>query len=156
MRLILVDEVYQLTESASLCLPKTTSLREVAEKFAHDKSVRAVFLVDKKDRFVGMLRRVDLLKWVHLYLYGRTGGGAASTGEVLRLTFAKKASDLARGEAATWGVRPRDTLESAMNKMMINGEVILPVLDDDNKVLGDLRATDLLVEAFDILKKSEK
>ncbi len=155
MRLILVDEVYQLTESASPCVPESSTLEEVAKLFARDNVVRAVFLVDEQQRFSGMMRRADLLKWVHLYLYGKTGGGAASTGEVLRLTFAKHASDLARGDANTLGVRPQDTLESAMNKMMINAETVLPVLDDDNKVLGDLRATDLLKVAFAIVKKAE-
>jgi CBS domain-containing protein len=150
MKNILVSEVYTLSESASLSLPETTPLEEVITQFAHQPVVRAIFLVDSNERFAGMIRRLDLLKWLHLQLYGRTGGQKASTGEILRLTFAQKARDLARGDSTSMGIRPSETLQNAMNKMIQYGEGILPVLDDDGKILGDLRVTDILLKLIEL------
>lgn len=150
MRKILVDEVYQLSETASLSLPESTSLEEVVNRFAHESGIRAIFLVDSRQRFTGMVRRIDLLKWIYLQLFGKTGGETASTGEILRLTFAKQAKDLARGDPTTMGVKPEDNLQTALNKMILNGEAILPVLDDEGKIKGDLRTTDVLLKALEI------
>jgi CBS-domain-containing membrane protein len=156
MQKILIEEVYQLSESASLSLPEDTPLEELVERFAHERGIRAIFLTDSRGRFSGMIRRIDLIKWIYLQLFGRTGGEKASTGEVLRLTFAKKAKDLARGDSSTMGIKPTDTLETALNNMILHGEAIIPVLDKEGKILGDLRATDVLLQTLEMGNDSPK
>lgn len=150
MKNILVSEVYTLSETACLSLPEDTPLEEVVRQFANQPVVRAIFLTDSKERFTGMIRRLDLLKWLHLQLYGRTGGQRAFTGEIMRLTFAQKARDLARGGSTSMGVRPSDTLQHGMDLMLQYGEGVLPVLDSDGRILGDLRVTDILRKMIEL------
>lgn len=150
MKTIQVESVYKLSEPAFLAMPESALLEEVADRFAHEPYVRAIFLIDSRKRFTGMLRRIDLLKWIYLQLFGKTAGQKASTGEVLRLTFAQKAKDLARGDSTSMGVKPSDTLQTAMNQMIAYGEAILPVLDDEGKILGDIRVTDVLLKAQEL------
>ena len=150
MKTILVESVYTLSEPAYLAMPESALLEEVVDRFAHEPYVRAIFLVDSHQRFTGMLRRIDLLKWIYLQLFGKTAGQKASTSEVLRLTFAQKAKDLARGDSTNMGVRPSDSLQTAMNQMTAYGEAILPVLDDEGEILGDIRVTDVLLKALEL------
>jgi len=150
MKQILVEEVFQLAGPASLSVPDDTSLKEIVDRFAHQPSIRAIFLVDSKQRFCGMLRRVDLAKWLYLKLFGKTGGGKASTGEAIRFALAEKAKDLARGDSESMGVHPEDTLQEAMNQMIFHGEAIIPVVDKDGKILGDLRISEVLLKALEL------
>ena len=150
MKKILVEEVYKLAGPASLSVPENTSLKEIVERFAHEPGIRAIFLVDSKKRFCGMIRRVDLAKWLYLKLFGKTGGGAAPTGEILRLAFADKARDLARGDSESMGIHPEDTLQEAMNQMIFHGEAIIPVVDKEGKILGDLRISEVLMKALEL------
>ena len=150
MKQILVSEVYNLAGPASLSVPDGTSLKEIVERFAHEPAIRAIFLTDSEQKFCGMLRRVDLAKWLYLKLFGKTGGGRASTGEAIRFAFAEKAMDLARGDSESMGVHPEDTLQEAMNQMIFHGEAIIPVLDKEDKILGDLRISEVLLKALEL------
>ena len=150
MKKILVEEVYQLAGPASISVPDDTKLEEIVKKFAHEPGLRAIFLVDSKQRFAGMIRRVDLVKWLYLKLFGKTGGGRSSTGEALRFAFAEKAKDLARGDSESMGVHPSDSLQTAMDQMITHGEAMLPVLDKESKILGDLRISEVLLKAIEV------
>ena len=156
MKEITVSEIYQLNDPAYASMPADTLLAEIARKFAYEPELRAVFLIDPKQRFTGMIRRSDLMKWLYLQLFGKVGGEAASTGEALHLTFAKEAKDLARGDSASMGVKPSDSLQAALDKMITQGESILPVLDDEHKMLGDIKASSVLLKALEVWEESKK
>ena len=72
-----------------------------------------------------------------------------STGEILHLAFATKAKDLARGDWRYFGVKPSDTIQTALERMIAYGDAIVPVLDNEGKVLGDLRVTEILMKALE-------
>jgi len=69
----LVAEVYKLHGTASVSIPADSPLEKVISTFVREPSLRGVFLVDSKDRFVGMVTRVDLIRWAHLNLTGGKG-----------------------------------------------------------------------------------
>lgn len=149
MKTILVEEVYHLSVPGSISVPEGTSLKEVVTRFAREPELRAVFLVDSHQRFTGTIRRADLLKWLYFQLFGRLGEEKGSTGEILRLAFATKAKDLARGDWRYFGVKPSDTVQTALERMIAYGDAIIPVLDDEGKVLGDLRVTEVLLKTLE-------
>jgi CBS-domain-containing membrane protein len=148
MKPILVEEVYQLSEPASLSVPEGASLQEVVTSLALMPELRAVFLVDSHERFAGTLRRADLLKWLYFQLFGKLGVEKGSTGEILRVALATKAKDLARGDWRYFGVTPSDTIQTALERMIAYGDAIIPVLDNEGKILGDLRVTEILIKAL--------
>jgi len=154
MKQVLIKDVCNLSETAYLAMPETTMLQELANRFAHEHGIRAIFLVDSRQRFTGMVRRIDLLKWMYLQLFGKTGGEKPSTSEILRLTFAKTAKDLARGYPTTIGVKLQDNLQTALDKMIENREAIIPVLDADGKIAGDLKASDVLLKALEMASQT--
>lgn len=150
MKQILVEDVYKLVGPASISVPDDTPLKEIVYRFAHEPGIRAIFLIDSKQRFVGMLRRVDLAKWLNLKLFGKPGGRAAPTGEIVRLALADEAKDLARGDSESMCVHPEDTLQTAMSRMISYNEAIIPVVDKEGKILGDLRISEVLLKALEL------
>ncbi|MFA5055279.1 MAG: CBS domain-containing protein [Dehalococcoidia bacterium] len=156
MKTITVKEIYSPTDSCYLCFQENAPITGIAEKFAHDPSLRAVFLTDSKGKFTGMVRRSDMMKWLYLQIYGKVGGGDVSTGDAIQFTLAKEAIDIARGNADSIGVKPEDTLQKALDKMIAHKESIVPVLDNEDKILGDLRASTVLKKALEMWEKEKK
>jgi len=75
-----------------------------------------------------------------------------STGEIIHLAFATRAKDLARGDWRYFGVKVSDTIQDALERMIACGDAIIPVLDNEGKVLGDLRVTEILIKALEFGK----
>ncbi|MFH1560790.1 MAG: CBS domain-containing protein [Chloroflexota bacterium] len=150
METILVEDVYKVHGTSSVSVPQEIALEEIITKFAREPGVTAVFLVDSRERFAGMISRADLLKWAQLRLPGRGGSREIHVGEVLRLVFATKAEDLARGDRRSLGVRPNDTLAKALEQMINQEEITIPVLDSEGKIMGDLRLSEVLHKALEV------
>jgi CBS-domain-containing membrane protein len=155
MKPILVEEVYHLSEPASLSVPEGTPLQEVIARLAQGPELRAIFLVDSHQRFAGTIRRADLLKWLYFQLFGKFGVEKGSTGEIIHLAFATRAKDLARGDWRYFGVKLSDTIQDALERMIAYGDAIIPVLDDEGRVLGDLRVTEILIKALEFVKPDQ-
>lgn len=144
MKRILVEDAYRVHGMASVVVPEGTSLEEVVTRFAQGPGVRAIFLIDSRERFAGLITGIDLLKWVQARFFGGRRSGGIALGDVLRVVFATKAKDLARGDWRSLGVKPTDTLETALEQMITHKEGTIPVLDDEGKILGDLRLSEVL------------
>ena len=67
-----------------------------------------------------------------------------------------KAKDLAHGEWSSLGVKEADTLQTALNQMVEYQEDVIPVLDDEGRILGDLRISEVLFKALGVGKQAEQ
>ena len=156
MKMIRVEEVYKLYGMASVLMEKDISLEEVITKFTHDPGCRAVFLVDSLQRFAGIITRIDLMKWMHRRVFGQEEMRTLSVGGVLRLVIDTKVKDLAQGEWRSLGVNESDTLQTALNQMVEYQEDVIPVLDEEGHILGDLRISEVLFKALTVGKQAEQ
>ncbi len=140
----LVADVYKLHGSATVLMPADSSLEETIGALVREPSLRGIFLADSKQRFVGMVTRLDLIRWAHLNLTGGKGRHEIPISEFFRIVDARKAKDLASGDARILAVREKDSLQAALDKMLDYEEDVIPVLDGEGKVLGDLRLSEVL------------
>lgn len=149
MKTIRVEEVYRLHGTASASLPEDVPLKEVIARFAHEPGLRAVFLIDAEQRFAGVVTRIAIMKWAHFQLFGRwrTEISASATSQVVD---SARAEHLARGDWRSLGVKESDTLETAFNQMMNFGEDVIPVLDSEGRIIGDLRLSEVLLKAVEV------
>lgn len=112
--------------------------------FVSHPSSRGIFLVDSRQRLECMVTRVDLLRWAHLQATRGKGRHETPIAEFFRLIDARKGKDLAcRGQQAV-SVKASDTLETALNKMLEYEEDVIPVVDNEGRVIGDLRLSEVL------------
>ena len=149
MRDLKVRDVFDPEETFSMVVPEIMPLAEVISRFAHEPRLRAVFLVDSRRRFAGVLTRRDLLRWARCRLGGRLGDDRPSAAGLLRLVAAASVKNLAQGNWDTLGVKLDDSLDEALHQMTAHDETILPVLDDEGKILGDLRLSETLLKALE-------
>lgn len=149
MKTIRVEEVYGLHGTASTSVCEDISMEGVISRFAYEPDLRAISLVDSRQRFVGVITRADLLKWSTIILL-RGKVGVASVGEARRLVSATKANDLRRSDWPLLGVWETDTLETAVNQMLSCNEETIPVLDSEGRILGDLRLSEVLLKAIEV------
>jgi len=62
---------------------------------------------------------------------------------------ARKGKDVLRGEAQLVGVKETDTLQTALDQMIASKEDIIPVLDSDRKIIGDLKLSEVLLKTIE-------
>jgi hypothetical protein len=139
-----VAEVYKLHGTTSLVMNEYEPLEKVIGTFAQQPSIRGVFLVDRNQYFNSVITRIDFIRWVHLQLSGGKGMDRVSIWDILKLVEAKTAKDLALSYQKYISVKESDSLQTALDKMLRYEEDIIPVLDHEGKVLGDLRLSEVL------------
>ena len=144
-----VRDVFDPEETFSVVVLETMPLAEAISRFAHEPRLRAVFLIDSRLRFAGVLTRRDLLRWARYRLGGSFQDDWPSATGLLRLVTAASVKDLAQGNWDTLGVKLDDSLDEALHQMTAHDETILPVLDDEGKILGDLRLSEILLKALE-------
>ena len=149
MKTILVKEVYQLHGTASISVTEEVLLEDIISRFAHEPGIRGVFLIDEKQRFAGIVSRTAIMKWAEFQLFGKWKNGVPAP-EVTHLVDSVKAKNMARGDWRSYGVKEFDTLEEAFNQMMSFGEDVIPVLDEDGRIIGDLRISEVLLKALEV------
>jgi len=144
----LVSDVYKLHGSVSVSIKTDSSITEIIGEFVRNPSIRGIFLVDSKLRYAGIVSRIDLLRWAHLKLAGGKGRSEISISDFFRISDARKASDLTSGIPRTPSVKENDTLQAALDKMLDYEEDIIPVLDSEGRILGDLGLSEVLWAGF--------
>ena len=130
--------------TVSIIVHESEPLREVSAKLASNPAVRGIFVVDSRGKFTGLISSVKLMKWVHLELFGGKGRKAITIGEVFSLIYASKAKDLLRRDLSSISLKETDTFQSALDKMIEYEEDVIPVLDKDGTIIGDLTLNEVL------------
>ena len=148
MKTIKVAEVYQVHGTCTVSIPQDSPLENIINRLGHEPELHAVFLVDSHQRLAGVITRISLMKWAHSQLFG--GRRELSPWEVLQFVDATKAKDLIHSDWQSLAVKESDNLESALNIMIDHDEDVLPVLDSEGTVLGDLRLSEVLLKALEV------
>jgi len=125
-------------------LPEDTSLEKLACDLSDDHRLHGVFLVDSKEKLVGVLDRRNLLDWTRMQLGIRIREEQFQVGTIRKLVFAAKAVDLCDPLSRDAAVTPENTLADALDKMAQFNLVDIPVLDSEGKVISDLSISEIL------------
>jgi len=91
----------------------------------------------------------DAGKWAEFQLFGKWKNGIPAP-EIANLFDLVKAKHLAHGDWHSLGIKECDTLEKAFELMMRLGEDVIPVLDEDGKIIGDLRLSEVLLKVIEV------
>lgn len=139
----LVSSVHRMHGIAGISLREDTSLEDTIRTMAENPTLLAVFLVDSQNRYISMVSRGDLVKWAHLNITGGKGSNMPIS-EFYRIIDARKAKDLASPFLKSLALKESDTLQKALHLMAEYEIDTLPVLDENRKIIGDLRLSEAL------------
>ena len=145
MQTIYVAEVCEQSEMQALVMDREMSLTEAVKEFATNHNLRGIFITDAEDRLVGVINKQDLLKWVGLQLNQWAKGEPMSIGQMRRLVNAQKVSDLVAPGSESAALYLQDTLADALQKMTAFNLADLPVVDDNGRIINDLRLSEILL-----------
>jgi CBS domain-containing protein len=149
VKTILVKDVYQLHGTATDSIPEDASLEHIISRFAHEIGLRGIFLIDARQRFSGVITRPALMKWAHYQLFSGKGRHDIAIFDFFRIVDAKKAKDLVSGDPKPITIKETDTLQTALDKMLDHEEDGLPVVDNELRIIGDLRLSEVLLKAIE-------
>lgn len=144
MKTIRVAEVCRLTPLQIMVVNGEEPLSKVVHAFAVRHDQHDVFLVDDEERLVGVISVQDLLQWARLYLGLPVPSSSLTLGQVRRLMLAHHARELARMGSQKAAVYEDDTLEEALTHMAQYNLTAIPVLDEEGRVINDLRLSEVL------------
>ncbi|HEY93980.1 MAG TPA: CBS domain-containing protein [Dehalococcoidia bacterium] len=153
MNSVSVGEVYKLDGTASEQISQDESIEFVINRFAENPGLRAIFLVNVNNRFSGLITRGNLLRYIHLQVYGGQGRPDLTISELYRYIHAKNALDLVSEPPQHVSLKETDTLKTALEMMMDYELDVLPVVDKQNRILGDLRLSEILVKTIELGKE---
>jgi CBS-domain-containing membrane protein len=128
----------------ALVVQQDMPLAEAVRQFATNHALRGIFLIDEMQQLVGVVNKLDLLRWVGMQLDEPPAGEPISVGEMRRLVTAQKVADLAATGSGQAAVRLDETVADALRKMTYYQLADIPVVDDEGRVVNDLRLSEIL------------
>lgn len=144
MHTIYVAEVCKTSTLHALVAPQGMPLAKAIQHFMQDCNLRGIFLVDDAGRLTGVLNKHDLLDWVRVAFPLPPQGPYPLKAQLRRAVMAETAGDLARAESVETAVTLQDSLAVALQKMVRYNLVDIPVLDENGRIVNDLRLSEIL------------
>ena len=143
MKKTLVAEVSALSTMKALVLPGRTPLAEAIDRFASNEGQHGIFLTGNDGRLSGVVNNDDLLDWARLQ-FDVMPGDPLPVGKVRRLISATTIADLAGRNSERMSVRVNETISDALIRMASFELEDIAVLDEDGRIVNDLRLSEVL------------
>ena len=147
LKKIKVKDIYRLDDDNPIFLKLPDDFSQVVINFANHAELRGIFVVDDDDRFLGVITRTDMLDWARVKLGGFKLKPLTDMDKTLRLITLIRATsvgEILRSETKQAAVKTEDTLERALRVMVKTDLIVLPVVDEEQCVIGRLRLAELL------------
>ena len=142
-----VKDAYRLNDEEPIVVKLEDEIDHVIENFAQHSELSGIFVVEEEARFAGVITRTDLLDWARVKVGATLMRPLQDRSKALRLIsliHASQVSDILRQGTKKAAVNPDDTLARALRRMIEADLVILPVLDENEHIIGSLTLSELL------------
>ncbi len=142
-----VEEVCNLTPDALLIVRPDAEVGEIIQQFADRSDLRGIFVADETGHLQGVVTRTDLLDWARVRLGASLYPPYRDLEKTLRLASMIRASTAAEimhpgsGRAA---VQAHETLNVALRRMIEMDLILLPVVDTENRIIGEINLSCIL------------
>ena len=149
---LFVRSVYNSVRMNSLIVDENETLRETIMKFSEQPELKGIFILDKSKKLKGVVTRIDLLNLVKIKI-GKDLGEVPLRTLHLRELKEVKTKDIASVYSKAAFVKLEDLLEKALKLMIDMDLVAIPIVDDDNNIIGDLKLSDILLKLYTASEK---
>lgn len=142
-----VNDLYLKGMSPPIIVQSEKNLTRVIKKFTEFPEARGIVVVDEDNKLLGVFTRRDLLDWARVKVGINSDAGKlwlAEETRLLKIIMSFTAGDLISPESSRAWVGLKDSLSQALQLMVDLDLICLPVLDDDEQIIGDLKFMDIL------------
>ena len=153
VRTITVRDIYRHGKKRTLVIGGDKPLEEVIKRFAKPYVLRAIFVVDDKQRLIGVITRIDLLNYVKVKL-GKWDYLARypSWKQAIKYMHARKAKDLVHKQSSDAYVKLDDTIEKVLQIMFDYELIDVPVIDNKGRIMGEIGLTEIMLKLLNSSK----
>lgn len=155
MQTIYVADVCEQSNMQALIVDQEMLLVDAVKEFATNHDLRGIFIKGEQGRLVGVINKKDLLHWVGLQLDQIPKGEPMSLGQMRRLVNAQRVTDLAALGSENAALNLDDTLSDALHKMTAFNLSDIPVIDENGRIINDLRLSEILLFMINVPRKKE-
>ena len=140
---LLVKDVFEI-RTLSLIVKEEEQITEIIKHYAEKPSLRGIFVVDKGQKLKGVISRTDLLQWAKFKIGADIGSDNIAVDEINRYAYSTTAKDIMYRYSVETFVKPEDNLELALEMMLSEDILAIPVVDEEKKIVGDLTLSEVL------------
>jgi len=147
---LLVKDVFEIAKTLSLIVDEGEPIHKIIKHYVENPSLRGIFVVDKERRLKGIVTRTDLLQWAKFRIGAYASNDSLIVDKINRYVYSTTAKDIVHRYSSETYVKPEDNLTSAL-EMMLNEDILdIPVVDEEKRIIGDL----ILSEVLDAIVRS--
>ena len=132
MRSMTVAQLCKPSRLRALVLHKETLLQDIVKSLVSEKALFGIFLVDSEERLIATLNHRQLLCWARLQ------SGSTMQLESFITAGQLQVWQLAVPEGGQTAVTLTDSLLDVVQKMVKQHLTIVPVVDDNGRLVSDL------------------
>ena len=144
---LMIRDVYGFDTNPSLIVGPDEDFADIIQRFANLPELRGIFVADTEQRLLGIITRTDLLDWARMKLSPVSqvlSPHHEKTFRLISLIHASTAGQVMRPDSHRAAVKPDDSLAHALRLMIELDLIVLPVVDEANRIVGDLKLSELL------------
>lgn len=134
----------------TLLVYEKDTIRNAIRHFAEDPCCGGIFIIDKDKRFKGVITRYDLLTWAKFKIGAGIGSEQISIEEIHKYVHSTKIREFINKYNDQISLTPDNSLLDALNMMLSEDLITVPVVDEGGKILGDLKLSEVLTKILDI------
>lgn len=142
--------------SLALSVREDDGIETAIRRFAQQPETHVLFVVDKEGKLQGMVKIRHLLNWVRMKMgisRERHNFTIAEAFDAVKLSQSNKIGDII---SPVVSVKREDSLGHALN-LMANEEVVeLAIVDDEGRLAGEVKLTDIMTRLLDFSDNNKK
>ena len=149
---IRIKDFYEIDEEPPIVISQADEFVKVIKIFLDSSELRGIFVTDLDGQFVGVITRSDLLDWARVQVGDYFGEGGQSSDKTMRLSNIIRATtvgEILNPNSVIAAVRLEDTAKDAMGKMVQLNTIVIPVIDEDNQIIGDIKLSEILAASLE-------
>lgn len=136
-----VDEIYEEQLGHGAIIDDSTPLSEVVDALHYKEALEALYVVDPRERYVGVITRRDLVGWVEHTLEAPQSRDAFPWDGLAKRARQARAEDAVNPRSREIPVEPGEPLERALRQMLSASLTVVPVVAADGSIQGELLLT---------------
>lgn len=147
-----VGKTLHSNQSLSLLVGPEDEFTTLVLRLSRQPELRGAFVVDDHQCLLGVITRTDLLDWARARLgfsLQAPWQGAEKTLRLASLINATTAGQVMHKDSSRAAVTLENSLAHALRLMVEMDLIVLPVVDGDRRVVGEVKLSDILARAIE-------
>ncbi len=141
--------VKDLISSKFVKVAEEDQLSQVVVKIAKDKETMLACVLDEEGKLKGIITPKEVLRAVEIREFGTIRRPFFEGREILRILSSKYAKDIMSPPVS---VKPEDSVDKAIDIMLDKGFYEVPVVDEQEKMLGVINYFGIITNSMEYLK----